>query len=324
MSSLVLQLVVLLSVASPSSSSSSSHEALNGHPVRVDAEGRLISWLQPRNQAKSHTPTDLVPAMVWDWLLHHVRVEPNGLPTYYTYPLVYNSSQQPDKHWVHDPGLLVPEFTQAALRWYAYNGSSAARVVVDKAMDLLDYVLANGTSPQQPSWQWPGVTYAESNAGALRYRGAVEDAVTLEDDVKGSAFGVGDGYGVIEPDKIGSMGTALLDGAAWLAGGGTSRAERFRSTAEHFGDVLAARVRPGDAKKSPWPYRVFAESGIVREQYTSNVLWNVRLFDRLLYGARFRQSVHSRMSLVPTSAALKRLHACTQWHSSRAFTPLIG
>jgi hypothetical protein len=32
----------------------------------------------------------------------------------------------------------------------------------------------------------------------------------------------------------------------------------------------------------------------------------------------------SRMPLVPTSARLKILHACDQWHSSRVFTPLIG
>jgi hypothetical protein len=40
--------------------------------------------------------------------------------------------------------------------------------------------------------------------------------------------------------------------------------------------------------------------------------------------AVFDRNLHSRVALVPTPARLKRLHACDQWHSSRAFTPLTG
>ena len=38
----------------------------------------------------------------------------------------------------------------------------------------------------------------------------------------------------------------------------------------------------------------------------------------------FGQKLQSRISLVPTPARLKLLHACDQWHSSRVFTPLTG
>ena len=36
------------------------------------------------------------------------------------------------------------------------------------------------------------------------------------------------------------------------------------------------------------------------------------------------RNLHSRMSLDPTHVRLKLLHACDQWHSSRASTPLTG
>jgi hypothetical protein len=43
------------------------------------------------------------------------------------------------------------------------------------------------------------------------------------------------------------------------------------------------------------------------------------------YGARFTADVCTRgMPLDPTHVRLKFLHACDQWHSSRASTPLTG
>jgi len=50
------------------------------------------------------------------------------------------------------------------------------------------------------------------------------------------------------------------------------------------------------------------------------------LLDRVLYGARFSTGISNRgvpLSFTPL-LRLKREHACEQWHSSRAFTPLTG
>ena len=33
---------------------------------------------------------------------------------------------------------------------------------------------------------------------------------------------------------------------------------------------------------SPWPFRVYAETGIIRQAYTSHVLSNIELFDQVL------------------------------------------
>jgi hypothetical protein len=40
-------------------------------------------------------------------------------------------------------------------------------------------------------------------------------------------------------------------------------------------------VRPGDAERSPWPFRVRAQIGEVREEYTGHVIAAIALFDAL-------------------------------------------
>ncbi len=57
--------------------------------------------------------------------------------------------------------------------------------------------------------------------------------------------------------------------------------ERYRDAAVACADALATHVRTGDDKRSPWPFRVHAETGIVREEYSSNVVAAIVLFDAL-------------------------------------------
>ena len=45
--------------------------------------------------------------------------------------------------------------------------------------------------------------------------------------------------------------------------------------------ALASHVRTGDQDHSPWPFRVVAETGFVREEYGTNITPALRLFDRL-------------------------------------------
>ena len=48
----------------------------------------------------------------------------------------------------------------------------------------------------------------------------------------------------------------------------------LRAAALAVGDTLAANVRASplsDASHSPWPFRVWAQDGVVEENYTSNV-----------------------------------------------------
>ena len=53
----------------------------------------------------------------------------------------------------------------------AYSGDTAW---LGKAATMLEHLLANGTTPADPSWAYPSVPYALSGPGSLRYRGAAD------------------------------------------------------------------------------------------------------------------------------------------------------
>jgi len=63
---------------------------------------------------------------------------------------------------------------------------------------------------------------------------------------------------------------------------------RYLDAARGIADTLARRARPGDADRSPWPFRVHAVSGAVFESkngrfdYTTNWTGALRLFDVLV------------------------------------------
>jgi hypothetical protein len=138
---------------------------------------------------------------------------------------------------------------------------------VDLVAGVLDYQLAHGTTP--PDWMWGSVPYASADHGATRYRGAHDFLYDKKTP------GRGDGYGVIEPDKVGELGFGYLKFYE-LTG-----EVRYRRAALACADALARHVRTGDASHAPWPFRVYAETNVPREEYTSNVIGPIRLFDEL-------------------------------------------
>src|SRR5262249_8777308 len=46
--------------------------------------------------------------------------------------------------------------------------------------------------------------------------------------------------------------------------------------------VLASHVRTGNASQSPWPFRVYAQTNSIREQYSAHVIAPIKLFDELI------------------------------------------
>jgi hypothetical protein len=87
--------------------------------------------------------------------------------------------------------------------------------------------------------------------------------------------GRGDGYGFIEPDKVGELGHGYLKLYEWTAN------PVYLQAAVACADALALHVRVGDAEKSLWPFRVNAETNVIQDEYSANVLGPVRLFDEL-------------------------------------------
>ena len=93
------------------------------------------------------------------------------------------------------------------------------------------------------------------------------------------------GKGVVRPDKAASFAAELI--VLYKMTGN----RRYLDTAGQIADTLAARITPGDAENSPWPYRVQAISNEVHQQtkdgrtlaasYTSNYTGAPRMFDDL-------------------------------------------
>jgi hypothetical protein len=238
---------------------------LAGHRVVLDQSGRLLSWVEP--QASAY---DRILKLAWEQLLTGFPVEENGLPTWLAY-CCFDGQTLRGGSWPHNPACVYAGLARGAAAYHAYSGD---RRVVDLVRRVLDYQLENGTTPADSSWAWPSVPYASSDHGALRYRGAHDFRYATEKDGP-PRLGRGDGYGVIEPDKVGELGLGYL--VAWKITGDA----RYRDAALHCGRALAAHVRSGDAERSPWPFRVVAETGVVREEYGASLGPTLELLDEL-------------------------------------------
>jgi hypothetical protein len=238
---------------------------LNGHAVVLDNEGKLLSWATPQERAYDH-----VVKLAWDFIENKVPVESNGLRVYLVHS-TFDPATLRGTDWPHNPAGLYAMFVDSALAYYAYSGDTLA---LDRTREMLDYQLAHGTTPA--AWEWASVPYASSDPGSTEYFGA-DDVKFCEKERPGSgACGRGDGHYSIQPDKVGELGVGYLKFYE-LTG-----EAKYRDAALACANALAAHVRPGDLTHSPWPFRVFAHTNVVREEYTADVIANIRLFDELI------------------------------------------
>jgi hypothetical protein len=256
-------LVVLLSTAAPAAGPS----LLDGRPVVLDGGGKLLSWLTPQEGAYSAAATT-----AWDFLVRWPRVEPDGFKTYFEYP-GFNGLELLPATWVHNPASLFAFLTDSGLSMYQYSGDPSALAFVQS---LLDHELQHGLTPS--GWSWSRVPFASTMPGTHDYSGADDVWACRQSGASttGAACGQGDGIGAIEPDKVGVLGYWFL--RAYQATGAT----RYLEAAIACADALASHVRPGSATQSPWPFRVLAQTDVVREDYGSNVIGPIELLDELV------------------------------------------
>lgn len=235
---------------------------LNGHTVVQDSNGKLLSWVTQQDQAYAK-----VSQLAWDYLtqkpssIAKVPNSPtNGKPFYYT-----QSYMDPDTQtaagWPNNPAGKNAMLIESAIGYYQFSGDSSVLAV---AKGLADQQLATGMT--LASDNWASVPYASGDADSLIFKGASY----------GNSTGVGDGVGVIEPDKIGEFGRQLVQ--LYKLTGDT----RYRDAAVNGATALACHVRTGTTNQSPWPFRVKALDGAVVEQYTANTIAPIGLFDDLI------------------------------------------
>ena len=240
------------------------------HEVRLDDQGKLLSWVD------SGAPYDQILRTNWA-MFESIPVQSDGFRTYFTYPEFngLNDPAQPlftGRPWAHNPAGLFAMLTDSAILYHAYGGDP---VVMDRVREMLDHMLANGTTDATDSWAL--VPYSSSDAGNPVYRGGT-DTIYCNDH---KPCGRGDGVGCLEPDKVGELGCAYLQFYEFTL------EKKYLQAALHCADALASHVRPGDERHSPWPFRVDAATGTrIREEYTANTIGPIRLFDELI---RLRQ-----------------------------------
>jgi hypothetical protein len=232
------------------------------HPVRLDEEGLLLPAVDVE------APLADVPKRGFAAFVR-IPDAPSGKKPYFTSSMFEPGTGFEFKThgWLHNPTGLSAMLVRSSLHWLAYSGD---RAPLDAARALVDHVLAHGLTPETDAWS--RVPFASANPGELEFRGG--DDVKFCDDHQ--ACGRGDGVGFLEPDKVAELGHALV-----LLHRATGDAA-YLDAAIRCADALAKHVRPGDGEHSPWPFRVDAATGkFVREEYTSNVVPAIALFDAL-------------------------------------------
>ena len=257
-----------------------STDTICNHPVYRDASGRILAWYKPDIPGAGY---DHVVRLASEFILTGTPVDVHtGLKLY----LVTCCFQGPHlrsqedfdagktgEEWAHNPACTYAGIVQGLVLGYrVYSGDERCMDVVH---EMLDYQLQHGTTPGD--WPWPNVPYASSDPFEREYHGATR---WEEDGMRG------DGLHGIEPDKVGELGIAYLKCYE------VTGEEKYLEAAVHCADALAknARMIPGDlryfspaeTKRSPWPFRVNAQTGEVISDYCSNVIESVRLFDELI------------------------------------------
>lgn len=229
---------------------------LNNHTVRAYPAGSIIPWT-PNPGEGYHTVMNLA----WNYLLNTVPNDPlTGKPAYYSRSYLNPNTQAP-ADWPHNPAGMYAMLIESAVRHFPYSASSN---VMKLASDVGLWHIDHGMT--LPNDNWPSVPYASGDVGSLNYDGS---------DM-GNQSGQGDGDGFLEPDKIGELGYS------WLLLYKYSGNPKFRQAAIQAANVLSAKVRTGTMSQSPWPYRVNAHTGVVREDYCSNIIPPIELLDGLI------------------------------------------
>ena len=216
----------------------------------------MLAWYRPdRGLGYDH-----VLRLGWQFIERRVPVDRTaGVPVYLSYA-VFDGKTRKGAYWQHNPASLYASFVESLIPWYAYSGDRRAVGVV---RSMLDYQLSHGTTPG--GWAWPRVPFPTSCAGAKRYGGCLGG--------EPRAY-----RGGVEPDKVGLLGYAY---ARFYELTGQ---RRYLAAAVACADALARHVEAGDARHTPWPFRVDGRTGktIGGAVYGGMVVAPVRLFDELI------------------------------------------
>ncbi len=247
----VLAVLCCFAVAAFSAVPHARAAVLDSHELSLDGGGKLMSWVTPQDHA-----FDRVAFLSWDLLLNRIPLDPATGVSVIATNSEYNAVTFTGAPWPNNPAGKNAMLSDAARMYYAYSGNME---VVTLVRSLLDHQLVHGTTPA--NYNWASVPWSTGAAGSVNYG---NDALR-------------EGSGVLEPDKLGELG---YHGYLWMYEftGDTL----YRNAAIQCANVLVSHLRTGSSTQSPWPFRVNAQSGAVVENFCSEVIGPVRLFDELI------------------------------------------
>ena len=251
-------------------------EMLCSHKVYRDREGRILAWFKPDVPGAAYAHV----VKLASEFIKSVPVEPSsGLKLYMVHADFKGPNQDENYYkgtsgtdWMPNPACVFAGFVQSlALGYRVFSGDDSYLGIV---RECLDQMLENGTTPSD--CPWPNCPYASADPRSRIYQGATK----WEQERRG------DGLHCIEPDKVGELGIGYLKFYE------ITEEEKYLKAAVDCADALARNIRRVSADtgkftrdfdtRSPWPFRVNARTGVVIDDYTSNVVEAVRLFDELI------------------------------------------
>jgi len=227
-----------------------------GHPVQLDAQGKLLPWPIPDDTGYSYSSQFMTQwTILWDQYnrqrLHYFYCCYDFDRT--TFELI------PDHHWANSTGYLRAMMEGFIERLYPYTGDQGTLTFLQS---FVDYELENGLTPE--GYAWSQVPYASANPGATHYSGWSQ---------------LGEDF--IEPHVVGEDGYAYL--RLYEMTGNT----KYLRAAIRCADALLKNYKPGDEAHSPWPVRCYARDGKsgtspAMGPYSANVIEPIMLFDELI------------------------------------------
>lgn len=226
-----------------------------GHPVQLDAQGKLLPWPMPDDTGYSYSSYFLTQwTILWD--------QYNRQRLHYFYCCFdfdrTTFELTPDPHWVNSTGYLRAMMQGFIERLYPYTGDPRT---VTFLQSFVDYELENGLTPKD--YLWSQVPYASANPGAKRYTGWSQ---------------LGEDY--IEPHVVGEDGYGYL--RLYEMTGNT----KYLRASIRCADALVKNYKAGDQEHSPWPVRVSARDGKIAGTamgpYSANVIEPIMLLDELI------------------------------------------
>lgn len=237
-------------------------DSICSHRIVSGADGKILSWYKPEINGAGY---DHVIKLASEFIKNDIPSDPkSGLKLYYLFCEI-DGPESGKSSYVgigssNNPACVFAGLTESlAIKYRVYSGDESYLKVV---RDCLDHMLQHGTSPS--GWNWGNCPYSSATPRDTVYSGDGQ-----------SGDGTGDGKYFLEPDKVGEMGVAYLQFYE------ITEEPVYLKAALNCANALAENVREGSYSLSPWPFRIHAKTGAVTEEYCSNVLPPVKLFDEL-------------------------------------------